>query len=341
MRRRWRCDCGGLLGLDTPPADPLTPTSHAGPWSLWRYRTSLPPDDLIGAWPSVTLGEGLTPLVRAPHEPELWWKLDYVMPTGSFKDRGAVLLASAAATLGMSSVVVDSSGNAGAAMATYAARAGIGADIFVPTATPSAKVAAMRAQGATVYEVAGDRAAVAAAATERVATTKAFYASHVYQPLFAHGVKTLAFELYEQLGRRAPATVVVPAGNGTLVLGLKLGFDQLAQAGRVERIPVIVAVQAERCAPLAGLPPATSATMAAGIAIASPPRQTEVRQAIEASGGTVLTVTEDEIQAAQQDLARHGLWVEPTAAVGWGAARGNQHSGPIVVVLTGRGLTVS
>jgi threonine synthase len=323
----------------------LAGLSSTAPLSLWRYRASLPPDELIGAWPRVSLGEGLTPLVPAPQDGGLWLKLDYLTPTGSFKDRGAVLLASVAATLGAPSVVVDSSGNAGSAMAAYAARAGLPADIFVPATTSSQKVAAMRAHGAVVHEVPGDRAAAAAAAAAWVQASGAFYASHVYQPLFVHGVKTLAFELYEQLGGRAPGRVIVPAGNGTLVLGLKTGFDELAAAARIDRVPMLVAVQAERCAPLAGRRVA-GATVAAGIAIASPPRQAEVRGAIDATGGVVLTASEEEIRRAQRDLGRLGLLVEPTAAVAWaawcgGQPRPNDSDAPSVVVLTGRGLTLS
>ena len=109
------------------------------------------------------------------------------------------------------------------------------------------------------------------AARATVERTGAWYASHVYRPAFVHGVKTLAFELWEQLGGRSPGRVVVPAGNGTLVLGLYLGFRELADRGHIGHLPAIVAVQAERCAPLAGRRPA-GPTAATGIAIAHPPR---------------------------------------------------------------------
>jgi threonine synthase len=160
--------------------------------------------------------------------------------------------------------------------------------------------------------------------------TGAWYASHVYRPEFAHGVKTLAFELYEQLGG-PPGTVVVPAGNGTLVLGSWLGFRQLG-AG----LPRIVAVQAERCAPLAGLAPG-GPTAASGIAIADPPRRTEVRAALLATGGGVVTVAEDALEPARADLVRLGLAVEPTAAAAWAAVPAlDATPEPVVVVLTGR-----
>jgi threonine synthase len=321
-----RCPCGGLFDLQGPGGNP----AGTGPiWSLWRYRSVLPWAGDRSVWKKVTLGEGLTPLV--PVRRGLWAKLEYVTPTGSFKDRGAAVVMSVAAGLGVERVVVDSSGNAGRAVAAYAARAGVQAEVYVPEATAPAQVAAIAAFGARVVVVAGDRAAAAAAAQATVEGSQAWYASHVYRPEFVHGVKTLAFELDEQLGG-PPGTVVVPAGNGTLVLGLWLGFRELGR-----QMPRIVAVQAARCAPLAGLAP-TGPTAASGIAIAAPPRGTEVRAAVLATGGTVMTVPEEALGAAQADLARRGLAVEPTAAAAWAALRTSTAATPepAVVVLTGR-----
>ena len=327
----WRCVCGGLFDLQGPAADPI---GGDGPWSLWRYLAVLPAGP---SWEKVSLGEGMTPLV--PVRPGLWCKLEYVSPTRSFKDRGAAVMVAGAADLGVERMVADSSGNAGTAVAAYAGRAGIGAEIFVPEATPPAKVAAMENYGASVAIVAGDRAAAAAAAGDAVARTGAWYASHVYRPAFVQGVKTLAFELWEQLGGRAPGLVVVPAGNGTLVLGLWLGFRELIAHGHMARPAAIVAVQSERCAPLAGLRP-TGSTAATGIAIARPPRGGEVRAAILASGGVVATVSEEALEPARRELARLGMSVEPTAAVGWAALgvagrRFDRQAGSTVVVLSG------
>jgi threonine synthase len=320
-----------LFDLQGPLADPLGETVEAPPWSLWRYRAVLPGGD-GSAWKKVTLGEGLTPLV--PVRPGLWCKLDYVTATGSFKDRGAAVMMAVGAELGVGRVAVDSSGNAGRAVAAYAARAGIAAEVFVPSGTPTAKVAAMVASGARVVVVQGDRSAAAAAAHQAVRAGGAWYASHVYRPEFVHGVKTLAFELFEQLGG-PPATVVVPAGNGTLVQALWLGFRVLAHYGHVNRLPAIVAVQAERCAPLAGRSP-SGPTAASGIAIASPPRGGEVRAVVLATGGRVVTVPEEALAPGRADLAARGMAVEPTAAAAWAAAqRFGDTAAPVVVVLTG------
>ncbi len=307
------------------------------PWSLWRYRTALPP--LPGdRWREVTMGEGMTPLVPGPGP--LLFKLDFITPTGSFKDRGAAVLVAAAAGAGHRSLVADSSGNAGAAMAAYAARAGLAAEVFVPSGTSAGKLGTIAAYGAAVRVVDGTRAAAAAAAQRRVDSEEAFYASHVYQPLFTQGTKTLAFELWEQLDGSVPDAVVVPAGNGTLVLGAWLGFADLVAAGVADVIPPIVAVQAERCAPLAGLLP-SGPTVAEGIAVAAPPRADAVRHAVEASGGAVITAAEDDILPAAAELARAGIRVEPTTAAtlaGWRRHRPAVASaGRVVMVLGGAG----
>jgi threonine synthase len=323
------CDCRGLLDLLGPSIDPIGASS---PWSLWRYRSALPAGS---AWKTVTLGEGMTPLVAL--QPGVWGKLEYVSPTRSFKDRGAAVMMSGAADVGVRRAVVDSSGNAGAAVAAYGARCGVVVEVYVPSGTPTAKMHAAEAFGARVAVVAGDRTATAAAARERAAASGSWYASHVYRPTFVHGVKTLAFELWEQLGGSPPGTVVVPAGNGTLVQGLWLGFRELAAHGHISRPVAIVAVQADRCAPLAGLRP-NGSTAASGIAIPHPPRLGAVSAAVRVSGGRVLTVAEEDLEPARADLARMGIGVEATAAAAWAAwPQVAGLAGPVVVVLTGSG----
>lgn len=328
----WHCECGGLLRAVGPPPRQLVgdPTR----WSMWRYAPTLPP---IEGWESVTLGEGTTPVVALG---DAVVKLDFLNPTLSFKDRGAAVLVAGAAAAGVRRVVVDSSGNAGAALAAYGARAGMAVEIWVPEGTAPKKTAGMRACGADVRVADGDRAAAAVAAARRVAETGAFYASHVYQPLFTLGTKTVIFELWEQLGGRLPEVIVVPAGNGTLVLGADLALDDLVALGLTTRVPRLVAVQARRCAPLAGLA-VEGPTVAEGIAIAEPPQADEVRRIIAARGGTIVTVTEEAIGAARHDLGARGIWVEPTAAAAWAAVRDGSVApagASVAVVLTGAGL---
>lgn len=370
--RRWLCACGGLLDLLGPLANPLpaavtrAPGEPGSSWGgfpgsavspLARYRDALPPGSA-----DVDLGMTMTPLTEI--RPGVLVKADFEQPTGSFKDRGAAVMLGVARRLGVDSVVVDSSGNAGKSAAAHAGRAGMACMVFLPEGTAPAKVAGIAAFGATVVEVPGGRAAAAAAAQEEVSRTGRWYASHVHQPLFHHGVKTLAFELFEQMAAlggeggagsggatgggggagsggdarpRGPGAVVVPVGNGTLVLGLWLGFGELVALGLLPRRPALIGVQAALCAPIAGLPPAEAATAAAGIAITAPPRAAQVRGAVLASGGRMVTVSEEQILSARDELGRLGFDVEPTGAVAWAALSLLEPRGePTVAVLTGR-----
>jgi threonine synthase len=202
--------------------------------------------------------------------------------------------------------------------------------VFVPAATPAGKLAQIAAHGATIRPVDGTREDVAAAAAVAAAQPDVFYASHVYHPYFLHGTKTFAYEIWEQTGGAVPDTVVVPVGNGTLLLGAYLGFAELAGFGLIERPPVLVGVQAAACAPLAEAVAAGSAdpavitpgpTRADGIAIARPARGTQILAAVRDTGGTIVTVDEEQTAAARADLAAQGLFVEPTSAVCWAAMR--------------------
>ncbi|MFC4584566.1 pyridoxal-phosphate dependent enzyme [Sphaerisporangium corydalis] len=368
---RWRCDCGGVLDL---AAVPLAWSPRGDDHSLWRYADAIP---VPGR--RFSLGEGMTPLVEASlggagspgGDDGVWFKVEYVSPTGSFKDRGAVVLAALADLIGAPRLVADSSGNAGTAMAAYAARAGVAAEIFVPSGVSEKKLAQIRGHGARVTVVEGPREETARAAVERVEATGAFYASHVYNPFFYEGTKTYALEVFEQLGGTAPDALVLPAGNGTLVIGAYLGFAGLRAAGLVDRVPRIVAVQAELCAPVAeaftsgradveawsaagtaeapgpGERTVAGRTVAEGIAIAAPARGARILEIVRETGGAVVTVSEKEIALSHAALAARGLWVEPTGAVAYAAVRGLRScgspltEGTVVAPLCGSGLKAS
>jgi threonine synthase len=337
--------CGALL---TPiyPIDPRAALAAPPEPSHWARRTVLPP--IPGAAIELTLGEGNTPILPLRlGDRRVLAKCEHLNPTGSYKDRGASVLLARARGLGIRHVVEDSSGNAGAAIAAYAARAGIAADIYVPESTSPGKTAQIERFGGRLVRVPGDRAATADAAL--AAAESAFHASHVRNPFFIHGVKTLAYELVADLGGRAPHTVVVPVGNGALILGLALGFSEMLRAGAISRRPRLVAVQSAACAPLAvagAIEP--SPTIAEGIAVAAPFLAPQIRAAIAESDGAVVTVADDQIRAARAALGRLGIDVEPTAAVApaallaTDAATANRvaapGAGPVAMVLTGHGL---
>ncbi|WP_445165287.1 pyridoxal-phosphate dependent enzyme [Mycolicibacterium sp. Dal123E01] len=327
----WRCGCGGLLDV-------------GGPWQPMVDE-------------SLTLGEGGTPMARSRTLAAALFKLEFFSPTLSFKDRGAVVLASLAAHLRVGRAVVDSSGNAGTAAAAYFARAGIACQVLVPASTSPEKLAQIRAHGAELTLVPGSRADTAAAAAEIADQPGVFYASHVYHPYFMHGVKTYGYEIWRQSGKRLPSAVLVPVGNGTLLLGCYLAFSELVAAGLAERMPALLAVQAAGCAPLAsawqGEHYRYAPTVAEGIAIAAPPRAEQILAAVRASGGTIVTVDDDAVVAGRHTLAQgEGLFVEPTAAVCYAAAAGAANrtgpgwqlvndllaDGDVVIPLCGAGL---
>ena len=316
--------------------------------SLWRYAAALP----FPVAEPVTMGEGLTPLVARDWDGQrALFKLEWMSPTGSFKDRGASVMLSLLKAQGIRRVLEDSSGNGGAAIAAYAAAAGMEAKILVPACTPAAKTVQMRAYGAEIELVPGTRQDTSDEAVRQAKDI--FYASHNWQPFFLQGTKTLAYELWEDLGFRAPDHVVIPTGAGSNVLGCDIGFSELLSRGEIARLPKLHAAQPAHCAPFveamaAGREtcPAIEAlpTIAEGTAIANPVRPREVLGAIRRSGGSSVGVSEAEIEAACRDLALTGLYAEPTSAVAAAGLSRLLRAGVIgrdetvVVVLTGVGL---
>ena len=335
-RALWRApDDGGLLAL-TPGRGLARDEIERSETSLWRYRAAIRVEDRD----RVSLGEGFTPLVETEWEGRrLLFKCEHLMPTGSFKDRGTTVMMSHLKQAGVAALLEDSSGNAGASIAAYAAAAGIRARIMVPESAPAAKRVQIVAAGADLHPVAGDRDAVERAALAAAETV--FYASHNRQPFFLEGTKTLAFELWEQLGFRAPAAVAAPCGNGANILGLHLGFRELQEAGEIDTLPRLYAVQAANNAPIRALfdgrAMPSAPTVADGIATAQPIRGRMVADTVRSTGGSVPVASEEAILGALGRLARSGWFLEPTSAVVV-AALPQIPGDDIVLVLTGSGL---
>jgi threonine synthase len=347
---RWRADNGHYLNLAPGPG--LTRRDIDGArHSVWRYARAL----LIGAEHAVSLGEGGTPLLDGEwHGAPVRYKLDFMMPTGSFKDRGTTVLVSYLKSRGVTRVLEDSSGNAGASLSAYAAAAGLTCRILVPETASYPKIAQIAACGADVVTIRGSRQDVAEAALRQSA--EIFYASHNWQPFFVEGTKTLAYELWEQAGFRAPDNVVVPLGYGSSVLGAERGFAELVRSGEIGRRPRLFGVQAAGCAPFAAafregvehlVPTEIRPTVAEGIATPRPTRVVEVLRAVRDTGGTIVAVEEAEIVHALRELARRGLYVEPTSAAAAAGLTRLLASGTVrpqeytVLVLTGSGLKAS
>jgi threonine synthase len=289
---------------------------------------------VLARFPS--MGEGNTPLVEI--DKGLYAKLDYMMPTLSFKDRGAAVLMAAALEMGVKHVIQDSSGNAGCSIAAYAARAGIKADIYIGESTPPRKIKMIEDYGANVIVIRGTREDVAAAALKEVAKGEKFYASHVYNPLFAQGMKSYIFEVFQQMDGELPDNIFVPLGNGTLFYGVYHGINDLIQQGKVNKFPKIIAIQASGCAPVyesyntwlnskSGdksvtptpvlIPVINKGTVADGIAIANPANGNDILKKIVEIDAAVVTVTDLEIEQAYHTLARKGFHVEMTSAANY------------------------
>jgi threonine synthase len=345
---RWRApDDGDYVNL-TPGSGISRDEIETGAHSLWRYRAAL----RLPAAPDRTLGEGWTPLVEAEWDnASVLMKMEFLMPSGSFKDRGTAVMLNYLKQVGVTDILEDSSGNAGASVATYGAALGMNSRIFVPATAPAPKRYQMAAMGATVVAVEGSRDDVAAAALAEADT--AFYAGHNRQPFFLEGTKTLAFEIWEQLGFRAPDNIVIPMGQGSNVMGCHIGFAELQACGAVAKLPRIFGVQAINAAPYyaayaAGgeepVPITPEPTIADGIASARTIRLREVLQAVRETDGALLAVTEAEIVDALRDLLRTGFFVEPTTAAAGAGLRRLLADGVVrpdettVVILTGSGL---
>jgi threonine synthase len=343
----WRCTCGGHLDVDLGEGLSREDIDLAEP-SLWRYRAAFESPE---SRPAIYFGEGLTPLAPASWAGlDVSFKLDYLFPSGSFKDRGTAVMMNRLRELGVRSVIEDSSGNGGASIAAYSAAGGIQCDVYVPGHTSEGKVVQTRTYGSRVVQVEGTREQTATAAQDAAAATGKFYASHNWHPLFVEGVKTVAYEIWEQLGYRAPDNVIAPAGFGSNVLGLYRGFTELLARGQADRIPRIFAAQTANCPGIYSAWTGTgfvepSPTIAEGIATARPVRLDEILLALKESRGQAVAVTEEAIVAAIRELGRNlGLYVEPTAAVSAAALTQLARTGEIgkgdvtVALLTGNGL---
>jgi threonine synthase len=340
---RWGADDGAPL-LITPLPGMGRSAIRTDDRSLWRYAESLP---FIPNHP-ISLGEGCTPLVEADWNGiPLHFKCEWFSPTGSFKDRGASVMLSLLREQGVTEVLEDSSGNGGAAIACYAAAGGMRSTILAPASASPAKLLQSRLHGACVELVAGTRQACADEALRRAPSI--FYASHNRHPFFLHGVKTLAYELWEQLGFRVPDHVIMPCGAGSLILGCDIAFDELLRCGAITHRPRLFAVQPDHCGPIAraflGEPQRSALpTIAEGTAIEHPLRLRETIDALRQCDGGALLITEDEIRESTIALARRGFVVEPTCAQAAAAAKKLAADGTIrdgdttVVVLTGTGL---
>ncbi len=315
---------------------------------MWRgvieeYRAFLP---VTAATPVITLHEGGTPLLESPpgrrHGIHLLAKYEATNPTGSFKDRGMTVAVSKAAEAGARGVICASTGNTAASAAAYAARAGLPCVLIIPaTGVALGKLVQAIACKATIIPVQAtfDRALdLAREAADRFGLTLV----NSVNPHRLIGQKTAAFEICDVLGR-APDALAIPVGNAGNITAYWAGFQEYRTAGRITSLPRMIGVQAEGAAPLVrGYPVDQPRTVASAIRIGRPASWDAAVAAVRESGGMFLTVTDAEILAAQEELAREGLFVEPASAASLAGVVKLLNDGrapkEVVCVLTGHGL---
>jgi threonine synthase len=298
----------------------------------------------------ITLGEGWTPMVN--FSGNTYFKLENLNPTGSFKDRGSTTLISAShrpVKKGRRYISEDSSGNAGASIAAYAARAEVKAKIYVPENVSGPKFNQIQSYGAEAIKIKGTRSEVAEAAQKP--EKDKIYVGHILHPLFTDGIRSLAYEMVEQLSWHAPESVFLPVSAGTLLLGVINGFKHLLKSRIVDTMPKIVACQTRQVSPLyhrfKGLdysPPRRITSVADALVSVDPPLLNLMLESLKETNGDAAIVEEDEILTAFKELAAKGFFVEPSSAVAYAAykkqltTRAISEDDKTVVVLTGSGL---
>jgi len=341
----YKCPkCGGLFDIPSLEFDPAhVEKSTPG---IWRYRQTF--CGLPAEQPAVSLGEGNTPLLWSEaFGRQIAFKCEYFNPTGSFKDRGTALITAFLKSRGVTTALEDSSGNAGASFAAYAARAGIKAGIYIPASASGPKRQQIEFYGAELHPIVGTRTDVTTALESVLESSQIAYASHAYLPVNLPGYATAAYEIFEQLGC-APGSLLAPAGQGGLLLGLYRGFEALRRAGLIKVLPYMIGVQARACSPLWVLSTAGMSalgfvtegqTLAEGVRVKRPLRAGALLQMVEAGHGEFIPVDEADILRGRDELARRGLYVEPTSAITWSALEQTieRLPEPVVVMLTGSG----
>jgi len=324
--------------------------------SLWRYREVLPEVE------PVSLGEGFTPLLPSREFPNIWIKDEGLNPTGSFKARGISVAISVAKAYGLKKLAMPSAGNAASALAAYAARSGLEAHIFMPRDVPLANRIECEAYGAQVTLVNGLISDCARIVSERIEKEQEgwFDFSTLKEPYRVEGKKTMAYELFEQLGGKLPDAVIFPSGGGVGVIGMWKAFEEMEQLGWVSpsstgsKRPRMIAVQTEGCAPIVkawneGKPTVEAwkdaSTIAAGLRVPRPYGDYLVLDILKRSHGTAIAVSDDEITDAFHHWARtEGIFAAPEGAASLAAYRNLRSSGflsendKVVLFNTGTGL---
>ncbi|MBC8584755.1 threonine synthase [Youxingia wuxianensis] len=366
LKMMYACPkCGGLLEVEYDQANLLNPEHILHPdsdfYGLWKFHRMLPLKDTKNI---VSLGEGDTPILRADRISQTWelpidlyLKAEMLNPSGSFKDRPSTMAVSMAKELGHKAVVVASSGNASAAVASYAARAGIQCIVFIPKSTDPGKIVQAQSYGAKVFAVDGtfsdayDMSMKCAVEYDFPNCTSTYV-----NPYTVEANKTVAYEIFYQLKGNVPDYITVPIGTGPLLAGTFKGFEELLAMGLITKLPKMIGVQAQQCMPIVraftdGSPVLAWQepihTIAGGIAdpLDGYTKDGETTlKVIDLCSGAMVSLTEEEIKKSTDAVEQLiGLYSEPTGAVSVGAVEKLFHENVIpagssvVCLVTGHG----
>jgi threonine synthase len=338
----FQCTCGGIFDFREFPRYSVQDVHKNAP-GLWRYFNLLGLQEPVNP---VSLGEGNTALVPISESAEdVFVKLEYQNPTGSYKDRGTAVLLTFLKSRNVDYAVEDSSGNAGASFAAYAARAGVMARVYVPESASGPKRSQIEAYGAELVAVPGPRSNAAKAVLEEASRGTA-YASHAFMPMGLTGIVTIAYEIVEQLGK-IPGTIISPVGHGGLLYGIMRGFEAVIKSGFAQQEPFYLGVQSKACNPVARafvtreriveLP--SGETIAEGVKVSNPVRGGAILSHIRRTQGKMSVIDEDQLLCAYHELADLGFFAEPTSALAYAALQQeiNILPKPVVLILTGAG----
>lgn len=361
---RYACPACGPLGVLAVQYDYEQIAPHISREQLvqerdttfWRYRALLPFSYSRVTRPPLAIGG--TPLYSAERlrtylgMSDLWLKDDTRNPSGSLKDRASVIAVMLAGELGGQTVACASTGNAASSLAVQAAAVGLPCYIFVPHNAPRAKIIQLLMCGATVFAVQGSYDEAFDMCIEACDTFGWYNRNTGYNPYLVEGKKTVGLEIAEQLGWQVPDSVLVPTGDGCIISGVYRGFEDFYRLGMIERIPRLIAVQAEGSPAIVRalegdgvVRPYPAQTVADGISVGLPRNGAMAVRHIRASGGFGITVSDEEILAAEKELARYtGVFAEPSGAASYAGLLRLLEEGRIardervVLLVTGSGL---
>ena len=327
------------------------------PANMWRYKELLPVQDEKNI---VTLGEGFTPIIpienikRFVGDNEVFWKDESGNPTGSFKARGLSAAVSKAKELGIDTIATPTAGNAGGALAAYAARAGIKAVVYMPKLTPQVFKDECRLYGAELVAIDGNISDCGKLVSELAEQNGWFQVSTLKEPYRLEGKKTMGYEIAEQFNWQLPDVILYPTGGGTGLIGMWKAFNEMEQLGWIGgKRPRMVAVQSESCNGIvnafnAGQPVSDFAdggfTIANGLRVPKPYADRQILNVLRESNGTALTISDDEMSAALKEIARHeGMLMAPEGAALWQAFKKLKSTGwidageKVLMINTGSG----